>query len=239
MHDVFVYDRLRRKQAIGMGMPNAVAANQEDVDVFVYDRLRRKQAIGMGMSNAVAVNQQDVDVFVLGRLRRKQVAKHGMHDAATASQQQVNATANVVLAGFRQEKAEVLQQHILHHLETHFEWRTADPVAWTRVVTLCGKEITNAQTRGAHRSKETGVYPKTGFTDFMSNLKKALKLDPTLKGKMSPHVRDEAHAKFNVRYIIEHTFQHASVSAGEGERFLTCLYYPLYHWGENNDLPLT
>jgi hypothetical protein len=235
--NVFVYDRLRRDRAVAMGMPNAVAANQQEVNVFVYDRLRRDQAVAMGMPNAVAANQQEVNVFVYDRLRRKMVAKYVMHDAATASPQQVNATVNVVLTGFRKEKAEVLQQHILNHLETHFEWRTADPIGWARGVNLCGKEITDNEKRGAHRSKETGVYPKTAFTDFMSKLKKALKLDPTLKGKMSPHARDEAHARFHVRYIIEHTFQNPSVSAAERDRFLTCLFYPLLNWLHNNNLP--
>jgi hypothetical protein len=160
-----------------------------------------------------------------------------MNDAATTTQQEVNAAANVVLTGFRQEKAEVLQQHILHHLETHFKWTTADPVAWARGVALCGKEITHTEKRGAHRRKETGVYSVDAFNPFMSKLKKALKQDDTLKGKMSPHARDEAHAKFHVAYIHEHTFQHPFASAGERERFLTCLYHPLHMGLHNNARP--
>jgi hypothetical protein len=255
--DVFVLGRLRRNQAVAMGMPNALTANQADVDVFVLGRLRRDQAVAMAMPNALTANQADVDVFFNGRLRRNQalqmgmpnaltanhkdvdkfvcdvnrralVAKRGMNDAATTTQQEVNAAANVVLAGFRQDKAEVLQQHILHHLETHFKWTTADPVAWARGVALCGKEITHTEKRGAHRRTETGVYSQDAHSDFMSKLKKALKQDDTLKGKMSPHARDEAHAKFHVAYIHDHTFQHPFASAGERERFLTCLYHPLH-----------
>jgi hypothetical protein len=90
------------------------------------------------------------------------------------------------------------------------------------------KEITHTEKRGAHVRKETGVYSQVAHRDFMSKLKKALKQDDTLKGKMSPHARDETHAKFHVAYIHDHTFQHPFASAGERERFLTCLYHPLH-----------
>ena len=100
-------------------------------------------------------------------------------------------------------------------------------------VGLCGQELTNRK-RGAHRIKEFGVYPQTAFKDFMIKLKSSLNDDDTLGGKMYPHARDEAHAKFHVRYIVDHTFKHPSDSAGECERLLTCLYYPLDKWLQNN-----
>jgi len=144
----------------------------------------------------------------------------------------------IILAGFRQDKAVVLQQHILERLETFPDGRSADLAQWVRDVGLCGKEL-SMKARGQRRSKEFGVYPETTFYTFMRELKKAMKTamqkDEDLRGTvLSPAQRDAAHAKFHVRYIVQHSFQHPSASAGERERLLTCLYYPMYSSANNN-----
>jgi len=39
--------------------------------------------------------------------------------------------------------------------------------------------------------------------------------------------RDEAHVMFHVRYIVANAYTHPSAAAGERERLLTCLIYPI------------
>ena len=162
-----------------------------------------------------------------------------MHDAAGAPQRQIDATVGVVLRGFRKDKAAVLQQQILQRLETFPDGRPANLAQWYGDVRLCGAELSK-QARGTLRSKDFGVYPERTFNTFMGELKKAMKTvilqkdqDLGLRG-LSPAQRDEAHGKFHVGYIGQHSFGHPSAAAGERERLLTFLYWLMYFFQKNN-----
>jgi hypothetical protein len=62
----------------------------------------------------------------------------------------------------------------------------------------------------------------------MSKLKKAMvKVKNLGVRNPTPAQRDGAVANYNVEYIIVHSFPPPSAGAGERERFLTCLYYPI------------
>jgi len=82
--------------------------------------------------------------------------------------------------------------------------------------------------KGDTRSEDTGVCPFTTHQLFMGKIKAALKKNKDLGGhKPTASQRDEAHAKFHVDYILDKPFAHPSADAGERERLLTCLYYPI------------
>ena len=62
----------------------------------------------------------------------------------------------------------------------------------------------------------------------MGELEEAMNKVKHLGGsKPTASQRDEEHAKFHVEYIVANTFPHPSADAGERERLLTCLFYPI------------
>ncbi len=69
----------------------------------------------------------------------------------------------------------------------------------------------------------------------MGELREAMKEVKDLGGrKATASKRDAAHAKYHVQYIVDNSFAHPSAGAGERERLLTCLYYPIRKKEENN-----
>jgi hypothetical protein len=146
-----------------------------------------------------------------------------MSNTLNAPQAEVDRTVTSSLLDIIQDKATVLEGHILDRLATrHAFGRATDITEWGREVTLCGVKL-GEKKGGPFRTEQTGVYPlKTAFTSFMKGLKEEMATVKDLGGrKPTPVQHDETVTKYHVQYINDNPFPPPSDGLGERETLLT------------------
>jgi hypothetical protein len=108
----------------------------------------------MGMENALGAPQADVDKFVMARARRSQAVSMGVENSATYPQRDVHQAVGASMNVSKQQKASVLQEHILDYLVTRHDFGRQDLTEWAQEVTLCGVDLEKKK-GGPLRTKQT------------------------------------------------------------------------------------
>jgi hypothetical protein len=199
--------------------------------------LESSQAVALSMPKALDAPQADIDRFVMNHLRRSHATRLGVFDAATTPQREVDRAVTAALTVTRQEKAAVLEEHILARLATRHAFGRADITEWVRKVALCGVQL-GRKRGGPFRTKQTGVYPKdSAFVPFMKALKtgwRQLRTSVAATQHRRNAKRPSQRTTCNTSLITHfNLLQPPSAGAGERERLLTCLYYPIQKREQN------